>query len=51
METTRKRKIKNSKEDFIELKEEIESYKIKNEYLIKNDDLALTIKKILEIVI
>jgi len=50
VEKSRKRKIKNSKEDFDKLKEDIESCKIENEYLIKNDNLALTIRKILEFI-
>jgi len=44
----RKRKMKNSKEDFDRLKEGIENCKIEDEHLIKNDNLALTIRKILE---
>ena len=50
IESNRKRKLKNTKEDFCKLKQDIESLKIKNEYLIKNDNLALTIKKILDVV-
>jgi len=50
-EAKRKRRIKNTKEDLFKLKQDIESCKIKNEYSVKNDNLALTIKKILEIVI
>lgn len=51
IESNRKRKIKNTQEDLFKLKQDIESLKIKNEYLIKNDNLALTIKKILEVVV
>lgn len=51
VESNRNRQIKNTQEDLFKLKQEIESLKIENEYLIKNDNLALTIKKILEIVI
>lgn len=50
IESKRKRCIKNNKEQLHELKQKIDSLKIKNEYLIKNDDLKITIKKILEIV-
>ncbi len=50
IESNRNRKIKNTQEDLFKLKQDIESLKIKDEYLIKNDDLALTIKKILDIV-
>jgi len=49
VEAGRKRKIRNSKEDFDKLREDIENCKIENEYWIKNDDLALSIKKILDI--
>jgi len=51
VESQRKRKVKNTREDFIKLKQEIESLKVPREYLIKNDNLALTIKKILDILI
>ena len=50
VEAGRKRKIKNSKEDFDKLREDIESCKIESEHWIKNDDLALSIKKILDII-
>jgi len=50
VEASRKRKIKNSKEDFDKLREDIENCKIEEEHWIKNDDLALSIKKILEVV-
>lgn len=51
IEANRKRKIKNNKEDFDKLKKDIESCKIENEYWIKNDNLGLSIKKILDIVL
>lgn len=51
VESKRDRQIKNNLDDFNKLKQDIESLKIKNEYLIKNDDLALTIKKILDVVV
>ncbi|GBE20143.1 MAG TPA: DUF2075 domain-containing protein [Candidatus Pacearchaeota archaeon] len=44
------RPIKNDVNDFDNLKREIESIKIKNEHIIKNDDVMLTVKKILEII-
>jgi len=50
IEAGRKRRIKNSKEDFDRLREDIEDCKIENEHWIKNDDLALSIKKILDII-
>lgn len=50
IELNRKRKIKNTQEDLFKLKQEIESLKIRSEYWIKNDNLALTIKKILNVV-
>jgi len=50
IESDRKRKIKNSKEDFDNLKKNIESIKIPNEIWIKNNDLALTVKRILDVV-
>ncbi len=50
IESYRTRKLKNTKGDLFKLKQDIESLKIKNEYLIKNDNLALTIKKILNVV-
>ena len=51
IESNRKRKIKNNLKDFIKLRKDVEACRIKDEYCIKNDNLALTIKKILEIVI
>jgi len=51
VESNRKRRIKNTKEDLFKLKQDIESCKIKGECWIKNNGIALTIKKILEIVI
>lgn len=48
-EAERKRKTKNTREDFENLKRDVESFKIENEVLIKNDNIALTIKKILDI--
>lgn len=51
VESNRKRRIKNTKEDLFKLKQDIESCKIKGECWIKNDNLALTIKKILEVII
>jgi len=50
IESNRKRKIKNSHRDLLKFKQDIEFLKIKNEYWIKNDNLAFTIKKILNIV-
>jgi len=50
VEKGRKRKIKNNKEDFDKLKRDIKSCKIENEHLIKNNNLALTIEKILDII-
>lgn len=50
IESNRERKVKNTQEDLFKLKQDIESLKIRNEHWIKNDNLALTIKKILEIV-
>ncbi len=50
VEAGRKRKIKNSKEDLDKLREDIENCKIEDEHWVKNDDLALGIKKILDIV-
>lgn len=50
LESNRNRKVKNNKEDFDNLKKEIELIKIPNEVLIKNDNLALTIKRILDVI-
>lgn len=50
IESSRKRKIKNDKNDFLRLKKEVEFCKIENEYWIKNDDLSLTIKRILDLI-
>jgi len=50
VEKDRKRKIKNSREDFDKLKRDIESCQIEDEHLIKNNNLALTIRKMLEII-
>jgi len=47
VEAGRNRKIKNSLKDFSKLKKKIESLKIAGEYQIKNDDLDLTVKKIM----
>lgn len=47
VESKRNKKIKNTLKDFNKLKKDIESLKIPGEYLIKNDNLNLTIKKIL----
>ena len=49
VESQRKRRTKNTKEDFIKLKQEIESLNIPRECWIKNDNLVLTIKKILDV--
>lgn len=51
VESKRKRKIKNTKKDFLNLKKEIEMIEIKSEHKIKNDDLGKTIKEILDILI
>jgi len=50
IESKRKRKIKNTQEDLFNLKKDIESCKIENEYRILNGNLALTIKKILNVI-
>ncbi|MFH1151738.1 MAG: hypothetical protein V1788_01280 [Nanoarchaeota archaeon] len=51
VESQRKRKVKNTKEDFSKLKQDIESLKVPREHLIKNDNLTLTIKKILDVLL
>ncbi len=50
IELNRKRAIKNSLEDFNRLKKSLDFLKIKREHCIKNDDLNVTVKKILEII-
>jgi len=50
VESMRKRKIKNSLADFNKLKKDLDSLKIKDEHIIKNDDLNMTVKKILKII-
>jgi len=47
LEAKRKRKIKNTKEDFDNLKREADKIKIKNEIIIENKDINETIKQIL----
>lgn len=51
IENKRERKLKNNLEDFKKIKKEIELLKIKKEYWIKNDNLDLTLKRILKIII
>lgn len=51
VESKRKREIKNSEEDLSKLKQSIELLEIKGEYRIKNDNLALVIKKILNTIL
>jgi len=51
VESNRKRKVKNTQEDLFKINQDIKSLKIKNEYWIKNDNLALTLKKILNIIV
>ena len=49
LESERKRKVKNTKEDFFNLKQDLERIKINGEFWIKNDNLPLVIKGILNL--
>ena len=47
VEKKRSRKVKNTLNDFNKLREDINALKIKGEYWIKNDNLDLTVNKIM----
>lgn len=51
LEKSRKRKIKNTRQYFDNLKREVDLIKIPGEIKIKNDNLALTLKKILNFIV
>lgn len=48
-EAQRKRKIKNTQKDLLKIKKDLDKLVIKGEQRIKNNNLALTIKKILDV--